>query len=388
MRGNGMRRGNTSFFSNECLFVEAITTCYLGGFFMAKIMHCALAIVLSTLFVTAASAAKLADSEYKKMLQGCPEFAVAEKHMDAAWKALGQVADAKNMKEYMAWQKNWVDQERQASVAAMLTTKKDKAIIPKGASKDSQVHKDLAYAVVTEERALWLDELVRQEKDANYLPEFTGRLSWGRNPVGSYLAFTPDGWWTSLLLCYAMSIDDIPSAAHAKEVLESSSEGVVPVAVKGRLTSELGFEWYGDTPGIENFRVTVDGQSGSDKAGGAEKASVNAPGQLMLVNITDNGVKVQSAPNAESDILFQVNEDKDFLVVDKTPVKDESGQEWYSVAFAYVYLGKDSESGDEDTFQSVDGTAYIKREFVKKHPDSEEIIESRNLEYFYGEKIK
>lgn len=355
---------------------------------MKKIMHCALAIVLSVLFVTAASAAKLADAEYKRMLQECPEFATAEKRMNTAWKALGQVADATNMKEYAAWQKNWLDQERQASVTAMLTTKKDKASIPKAAMKGGNVHKDLAYALVTDERALWLNELAKQEKDADYLPEFTGRLFEGRNPAGGYLAFTPDGWWTSLLLCYSMATDDIPEAAHAKEMLASSPDGVVSAAVKGRLTSELGFEWYGDTPGVESFRVSVGGPSDADNPGGAGKAVAGGPGRLMLVNITADGVDVRSAPNAESDVLFQVNKDKDFLVVDKTPIKDGSGQEWYKVAFAYVYLGKDSVSGDEDAFEALENFAYIERNSVEKNPDSEEIIESRSLEYFYGERMK
>ena len=51
--------------------------------------------------------------------------------------------------------------------------------------------------------------------------------------------------------------------------------------------------------------------------------------------------------------------------------------------FKYVELGPDDESGEGDAYVPPGEPAYIAGKFVKKHPDSEEIIESRGLEYYY-----
>ncbi len=180
----------------------------------------------------------------------------------------------------------------------MLAMKGDTALIPDEALKDGKVDKVLAYAVVTEERARWLDELAKQEKDATYLPEFAGRLAWGRNPVGGYLAFTPDGWWTEFLLCYSISVEEIPGGAGAKESLNNSPQGKISASVKGRLTSELGFEWYGDTPDIADFSITIGGKSSSTQANGNKNTPADAAGQLMLVNLTGSDVKIRSVSDA------------------------------------------------------------------------------------------
>jgi uncharacterized protein YecT (DUF1311 family) len=222
-------------------------------FFMSVLL------VIASVSASAAASGKLSDAEYRRMLKACPEFAAADKRLNAAWKTLGQVANAQNMKEYKEWQQIWAGETRQESVAGMIASR-NKDLVPTAALKGGKVNKDLAYAVVTEERALWIGEIVKQEKDADYLPEFPGRLRWGRNPAGACLAFTPDGWWTELLLCYGWV--ELPFVEGLKEALDSSSEGVLSaVTVKGRLTSALGFEWDEDTPGVSDF---------SAESGGAE----------------------------------------------------------------------------------------------------------------------
>lgn len=355
---------------------------------MKKRLLCALTVTLVTMLMTTASAAGLPDSEYKRMLKASPEFAAAEKHLNAAWTTLGQTANTKQMEEYKVWQKNWLGDTRQESVAAMLAMKGGKALIPDEALKDGKVNKDLAYAVVTEERARWLDELTKQEKDATYLPEFAGRLAWGRNPVGGYLAFTPDGWWTEFLLCYSIAVEEIPGGAGAKEALDNSSQGKISASVKGRLTSELGFEWYGDTPDIADFSVTVGGKSSSDQANGDKNTPEDGAGRLMLVNITGDDVKIRSVPDAKGNVLFQGSKDKDYFVVVSKPTKDDSGREWYEIVFIYVELGEDDASGDEDTFTPLDTPAYVEGNLVEKNPDSDEIVKARSLEYYYSEKLK
>jgi hypothetical protein len=364
-----MKAGRTSNPSGFTLnggrvFKKDTVSTQIGEVFQVKknILFCA-AFFLILASVSAASAAKLSDSEYKRMLKACPEFAAAEKHLNAAWKTLKQVSDAQNMKEYQKWQKNWISDTRRESAAGILASK-NANLIPAAALKDGKVNKDLAYAVVTEERALWLDELVKQEKDTDYLPTFSGRLSWGRNPAGGYLSFNPDGWWTELLICYAWA--ELPFVDQAKETLDNSSEGVAPVTVKGRLTSELGFEWYEDTPGVSNF-------------------SVKNAGLLMAVDIVGGNANVRNAPNEKGKVLFQVSGGKDFLVVAKKPTKDSSGLEWYEVIYRYADLGPDDESGEGATFVPPDSRpAYIAGKFIEKNPESDEVIESHGLEFFYA----
>jgi hypothetical protein len=214
------------------------------------------AVLLAIAFVSAASAAsKLSDAEYKRMLKACPEFAAADKRMNAAWKALGQAADAERMKKYKLWQANWSDGTRQNLVAGMVASK-NKDLIPSAAMKGGKVDRDLAFAVVTDERARWIEELARREEDPAYLSEFTGRLYWGRNPAGGYLAFVPDGWWTELVLCYGWV--DLPFVEGLKKALDNSPDAVVSgVVVKGWLTSELGFEWYEDTPAVTRMTAEI-----------------------------------------------------------------------------------------------------------------------------------
>jgi hypothetical protein len=98
---------------------------------------------------------------------------------------------------------------------------------------------------------------------------------------------------------------------------------------------------------------------------------------LMIVDITGNNVNVRNAPNAKGKVLFQVSKGKDFLAVNKTSVKDNTGQTWYEVIFRYA------EGEDEDTFILVGDQAYITGKFVQKHPESEQAIEDFGLGYYY-----
>ena len=312
--------------------------------------------------ISAASAAGLSDSEYKRMLKTCPEFAAADKHLNATWKTLGQVADAENMKEYKDSQAHWASVSRQESVAALLAPQNKDRIpaIPAAVLKDGKVNKDLAYAVVTEERALWLDEIVKQEKDADYLPALSGRLYWGRNPAGGYLRFIPNGWWTELLLCYTFV--ELPNVEGAKEALNNSSEGVIHATVKGRFTaSVLGYEWYENTPGVSDFSVET------------------GAGLLMAVNLTGGDVNVRGAPNAKGRVLFQAGKEESF-VANKYPVKDSSGQEWYEIIFRYY--DKETEESDGE-YGRVNTPAYVSGGFIEKSPHSDEIIRDFGLGHDY-----
>jgi uncharacterized protein YecT (DUF1311 family) len=215
---------------------------------------------LAIALVPAASAARLPDAEYTRMMKACPEFAAADKRMNAAWKALGQAAKPEKMEEYKEWQAAWAGEKRQELVARMVAAKS----VPKAAVKGGRVNKDLAYAVVTNERAMWLEELAKQEKDANYLPRFTGSIYYGKdgpNESGAtYLTFLPDGWWTELLLCYADRADRVPFLQNLIDAVEKSEDGeVFGVTVKGRLTSARGYDWNDETPDLAKFGATIAG---------------------------------------------------------------------------------------------------------------------------------
>jgi hypothetical protein len=327
-------------------------------------IFCGAVLFLILVTISGASAAKLSDSEYKRMLKACPEFAAADKHLNTAWKALGQVAGADGMKKYKEAQADWSGAARQENVAAMLASR-NKDRIPAAALKGGKVNKDLAYAVVTEDRALWLDEIVKQEKDANYLPALSGRLYWGHNPAGGYLGFTPNGWWTELLLCYAWA--ELPILEEARKALDDSSEGVIHAAVKGRFTpSMLGYEWDKDTPGVSDFSV---------ETGAA---------LLLAVNVTGDNVNVRGAPNTKGEVLFKAGKEDSF-VVNKYPIKDSSGQEWYEIIFRYIVFSEDEaeEAGEESTYVRVESPAYITDKFIEKVPHSDEVIRDFGLGNFY-----
>ena len=110
-------------------------------------------LTLAAMCGAACAAATLSNAEYERMLKECPEFADADKHLNETWKVLTQVSNPQNMQKYRDEQRHWANAARQESVANML------ALEP--------MDKDLAYARVTKERALWLEELVRREKDPN-----------------------------------------------------------------------------------------------------------------------------------------------------------------------------------------------------------------------------
>ncbi|MDR1651105.1 MAG: hypothetical protein LBR87_04900 [Synergistaceae bacterium] len=112
--------------------------------------------------------------------------------------------------------------------------------IPEAALKNGKVFRPLAYALVTNERAAILEELARQEGDRDYLSSFHGLLESARGDAGELFWFTPDGWWTSMVLCYADQ--DIPMAGAAGDILRAFGEPCY-VTVSGRLNGDDGFDY-------------------------------------------------------------------------------------------------------------------------------------------------
>jgi hypothetical protein len=138
--------------------------------------------------------------------------------------------------------------------------------------------------------------------------------------------------------------------------------------------------WETPLGASENEYVRLD--SGSSGTSAKENTQINNnttqtknnADLLMIVNITGDNVNVRSAPNAQGKVLFQVS-NEDFLAVNKKPIQDSSGQEWYEVIF---HMGS-----EDDEFGRITTPAYIIGKFVKKHPESEAGIEEFGLGYYY-----
>ena len=95
-----------------------------------------------------------------------------------------------------------------------------------------------------------------------------------------------------------------------------------------------------------------------------------AGSRLIGALITGENVNVRGATNTESKVLFQVSESAhDFLLIDETPVKDNSGQDWYKVLRRF-----DNEAFDNGffVFDEIEPPAFINGRFIKLRPITED----------------
>jgi hypothetical protein len=89
----------------------------------------------------------------------------------------------------------------------------------------------------------------------------------------------------------------------------------------------------------------------------------NSNSDIMSTVITGNNVNVRNAPNTKGKVLFQVSRDEgDSLIIDKTPIKDNSGQIWYKI----LYCGESYEG--DGNLEKVDVPAYISGKFLEIVP--------------------
>jgi hypothetical protein len=330
--------------------------------------------------------------EYKRMLHECPEFAEADKHLNETWKVLAQVSNPQNLQKYKDNQLYWTNTDRHERVVNMLelgVMEEGPFHIPVAALKNNKVDKDLAYALVTKERALWLDEIVRQEKDPAYLPTFSGLLYWGRSTAGVYLAFKPDGWWTEMILCYAWI--DIPAAQQAKIILDESNDKPTFVTVRGLLNGLTGFEWYEDTADVSSFSVesdaelkqnsksTVIAQKGNivieeslkaltgNKAETAISEATSVEVGYVRLAIKGTKVNLRPEPRAAGIVIAQMNTG-DVFIAEKWPItlKDDESQ-WYKIVLPAPDSGKIEPLCDWDE-RFISNVAYVNANFVAISP--------------------
>jgi hypothetical protein len=180
----------------------------------------------------AGSALALSGADYRKMLK-VPVFADADAWLNKAWKELSAAAPKAGMEAYRKAQDAWVAKERDALAKRM--------------PQNDESERTLAYARVTEDRARLIEEWIKQEKDAKYVPSFTGQLIWtSEGTSGGYYDFIPDEWHTPLRFYNLYDdVDAAPIYADLSEIIEATEENDgkgVWVKVTGRLDPLADFD--------------------------------------------------------------------------------------------------------------------------------------------------
>jgi ankyrin repeat protein len=185
-------------------------------------------------------------------------------------------------------------------------------------------------------------------------------------------------------------LEDIESHGQSKEIIAGNSlacwtfsttfqdnrnypNGNPAIGYAVSTSGEI-FQYYPDVREWGDLGPIEDDGTVSDETNTKGNTPTNNAHLLMIVDITGDNVNVRSAPNAQGKVLFQVSKE-DFLAVNKKPIQDSSGQEWYEVIFRM---------GSEDNeFGRISTPAYITGKFIKKHPESETVIEEFGLGYYY-----
>ena len=162
-----------------------------------------------------------------------PEYDAAQARMEKTWAALQEAAASGEALEDAriddGW---WRTAHRNGFVFKAVITSWYAAedLPPAALNTDSTLSLEKAYALVTEDRVKWLEVLVRQARDADYVPALSGKIY---EPKPEYWFFKPEGWsLTELALCENTEIEDlVEQVTSAYE--KSGGEGVT---VTGRLS--------------------------------------------------------------------------------------------------------------------------------------------------------
>jgi hypothetical protein len=96
---------------------------------------------------------------------------------------------------------------------------------------------------------------------------------------------------------------------------------------------------------------------------GGEEVNEDIFSGMRVARIKGDNVNVRREPSTQSKVMFIVHKEEDLLIIDKTPVKDSSGQNWYSVRYRWI----------EPEFDEVNFSAYIIEQFIEIGPITEEL---------------
>ena len=175
------------------------------------------------------------------MLNDSPEFAAADARLNNAWKALGEISPKDRTDLRRRYQRKWSSAIRDRLVREVVAAGEAGAPYPDArlepVLRNDRVDLGLAYAKITDERAVYLEELARQQRDKSRVAVFEGLLGFSH---GAF-TFRPDGWWSRFIFCYPT---DDPAARDAQSILEGAVEAV-KVRASGRLS-----DGYTDDEGV------------------------------------------------------------------------------------------------------------------------------------------
>ena len=197
----------------------------------------AIAVAYMAFFAPVEKALALSDSEIKEMAQKNQAYASARASLDAALKEL-QAAKPEGLQGFLDDQRRWDRSWQDSLVSSMMTAHRQGQSVPASVLVSNKVDKTLAYARVTAERAHIMGELARQAQNPTYGVSLNGRLGQARHAMmGGMFTITPEGWWTSITICFFWEKDSLGQQSRRELGLPVGS----PVNVRGRLRSPGGF---------------------------------------------------------------------------------------------------------------------------------------------------
>ena len=195
------------------------------------------AVVCIAAFAPFERAVALSHSEMQALSQKNQAYANARASLDAALKAL-RTANPERLQDILDDQRQWDRSWQDSLVSSMIAAHKQGRSVPGSVLANNRVDKTLAYAKVTAERAHIIGELVKQAQSPTYGVGFTGRLGQARHPMmGGMFTVTPEGWWTSITICFFWEKDSLGQQSQRELGLPVGSS----VNVRGRLRSAGGF---------------------------------------------------------------------------------------------------------------------------------------------------
>jgi hypothetical protein len=128
--------------------------------------------------------------------------------------------------------------------------------------------------------------------------------------------------------------------------------------------------------GSEYVLLGAEGNQNSGDNAVTAVPSTSNEADLKFAKLTGDKINVRNAANTKGNVLFQVSQsNEDWLIIERTPVKDSSGQNWYKIIYRF--------SHEIDEFDRLETPAYVIEKFLKIEPLT---IETRDEFGLYSDK--
>ena len=215
-----------------------------------KILYGLLVILVLSMAVSAApdKGLALSASDARSMAQKSPAYASALASLNSAIKTL-EAAKPDDLQAILDDQRRWERTWQDSLVTSIITAHGRGEAVPASVLANNKVDRTLAYTRVTAERAHIMNELARQAQSPTYGVSLSGKLGMARHAMmGGMFTVTPEGWWTSVTICFFWEKDNLNPHSQGELRLPAGS----PIVVRGRLRSPGGF--------LADTNLTVSGQ--------------------------------------------------------------------------------------------------------------------------------